>query len=81
MQNNSVTIHEVDKENLNATKFINIFITFRTSKEKLIKLTDETYIVDKLSILFILDNNIRILNKIDIICDSSVNTSALKINN
>lgn len=79
MQNGSVTIHGVSKGNLNATEFINIPITFISQEGIAIKLTGEAHIVDELPVPFIMGNNIRVPNKIDIVCESPAGTPALKI--
>lgn len=79
MQNDSVTIHGVSKGNLKAKEFINIPITFISQEGRVIKLTGEAHIVDDLPVPFIIGNNIRVPNRIDIVCESPAGTPALKI--
>ena len=50
-----------------------------SQKGDIINLLGETYLVNNLPVPFIIDNNIRIPHKIDIIYNLSVEISALKI--
>lgn len=79
MQDNSVTIHGVSEGNLNTKQFVNLPISLKTQNGEIVTVVGEVHVVDNLPVPFIMGNNIRGPNRIDIVCDSPAGTPALKV--